>query len=201
MPVPPAMKTKRSVPGSSGNVKRPSGPSTSTRAPGSQRQVRAWRPVIVEANQELDASIALGLLRRRSRASTDGVCPARARRRGRPDPGGRKRTSNRRSIRTTRERGVAGSTSRIGSVSSTTHYAIASTVMSFTRRVRGAVLRLVRRRRLSLDRRRVADRSCRVGGVLRLRLSVVGPGPGARRRRNRDRARVHGSRRRRPRLD
>ena len=49
-----------------------------------------------------------------------------------------------------RERGVAGSTSRIGSVSNTTHYAIATTVMSFTRRARGAMLRLVRQRRLSL---------------------------------------------------
>ena len=50
-------------------------------------------------------------------------------------------------MRTSRERGVAGSTSRIGSVNSTADYAIS---MALLRRARGALLRLVRRRALTI---------------------------------------------------
>ena len=49
-----------------------------------------------------------------------------------------------------RARGVAGMTSRIGSVRSTPHYATSSKIMGIMRRARGAVLRLVRRRRLAM---------------------------------------------------
>ena len=189
MPVPPAMKTKRRSSGAGGKRER------SERAldVDQRRRRRASRcgpaaPSAFDADEQLEAAVALARPRapRRSSTACALACPCAptmhrlARRRSRNGWPSRSR-------RTMRARGVAGSTSRMGSVSSTADMLAHGWPLRSRRAAR--CLRLVRRR--GARDRRSACALAAAGGVGRVQRPlrrVVDRRAGARRRR--DRARV-----------